>query len=172
MLPAPPIHTTQVVDRALEFAAVNGDENPRTLKVVSGRHDKVVRMVMGDRIERDGRRVYGLVMTGRFSMGGVKGGGSGSAHVLIEVIDASTGRVSDWGVGDGVPRLRGARSLAAVTGATTANAVTLSRAGRTLTATPQAGRFRFTVAPGTYRLTAGMCAKTVRVQRVRTSVDC
>jgi len=50
MLPAPVIHTPQLVDRALEFAASNGDENPRTLKVVSGRYDKTVRMVMDARI--------------------------------------------------------------------------------------------------------------------------
>jgi hypothetical protein len=172
VLPAPPIHTPQLVDRALEFAAINGDENPRTLKVVSGRHDDVVRMVMGDRIERDGRRSYGLVMTGRFTMDNVKGGGSGTARVLIEVIDAATGQVSDWGLGNHSPRMRRARSLAALTGATTASTVTLSRAGRTLTATPQGGMFRFTIAPGTYRLTAGACTKTVRVQRVKTSVDC
>jgi hypothetical protein len=27
LLSAPPIHTPQLVDRALEFAALNGDEN-------------------------------------------------------------------------------------------------------------------------------------------------
>jgi hypothetical protein len=111
-------------------------------------------------------------MTGRFSMGGVKGGGSGLAHLLIAVIDAASGQVSDWSVGNGAQRLHGARSLAAITGATTASAVTLTRGDRTLTATPKDGRFRFTVAPGTYRLAAGTCAKTVRVTRVKTTADC
>ncbi len=67
MLPAPPLHTPQLVDRALELAAPSGDENPRTLKVVSGRHDAVVRELMGAGIGRDRRRVYGLVMTGHFN---------------------------------------------------------------------------------------------------------
>jgi hypothetical protein len=140
--------------------------------VVSGRHDAVVRMVMRDRTERDGRRSYGLVMTGRFNEGGVKGGGSGTARVLIEVIDAKTGRVSDWGVGGPEPRLHGARSLAKLTGATSAATVTLTRGSRTLTAKPKAGMFRFTVAPGTYRLAAGPCTKNVRVTRVKTTADC
>jgi hypothetical protein len=166
----------QVVDRALELASMMGDDDPRTLTVVPAAHDDAVRVAMpGDEIGRDKSRVYALVLTGKFSRVEKDDDAAPTASVLTLVISPGE-ELLDWALGDTAPDLTplgNPRRLASVSGDASGPLVRLARSGHTVaSAKVSGGKFRVAVAPGTYRLTAGTCAKTVRVTRVKTRADC
>ncbi len=162
----------RLLTRALAFAKRSGEVDPRSVKAVAADHADAVRVTSpGDEIQPDGVRVDAIVMTGRFSTAGEKGGGSGTVRVLTAVLDAATGAVLGFGLGNRAPDLSPLgrpAALARLTGKAS-GAVRLSRGGRTV-ATAK-GAFSFTVAPGTYRLSAAGCHRTVHLRTARTTAD-
>jgi hypothetical protein len=165
----------EVVDRAVELASMMGDDDPRTLTVVSAAHDDAVRVAMpGDEIGRDKSRVYALVLTGRFSRVEKDEGAPPTASVLTLVISPGE-ELLDWGLGDSAPDLTPLgkpRRLASVAGDSGVATVKLTRGTHTVaTAKVRGGKFTLAASPGTYTL-SGDCTKTVRLRRVRTAVDC
>jgi len=91
-------------NRALEFAAQNGEPNPTNLRVVAGPRLRVVEVLMGGAIVDTDQDVYVVALEGNFigfsatrsprSPGPLRG-----THLLL-VYDAETKKLWDWSLND------------------------------------------------------------------------
>jgi hypothetical protein len=96
----------QITQMAVGFAAANSDANPTSIEHVEGSQQQVVLAFSGATVPYDGE-VVGVVMQGHF-VGNVSGpGGSPTGSVLTMVIDATTGRLTGFGIENNVPDLTG-----------------------------------------------------------------
>lgn len=97
----------QVKQIALDFAASMGNPNPQGIEYVEGDHQQVVRAFSGDEVSDDAE-VDAIVMHGHFvakSAPVPPGASPPSGSVLILVVNAITGQMTDLGIQQETPNL-------------------------------------------------------------------
>jgi hypothetical protein len=104
----PSLTEPQIDQIALNAAAgLGGDPNPSSIKHVAGPRDQTVFALSGDQVNSN-NSVYAIVMRGSFVADDSLVPSDASAptgSVLVVVIDASTGELTDFGVQNQVPDL-------------------------------------------------------------------
>lgn len=107
MISAPQLGAAQIKQIALEFAASMGDPNPTSIEYVQGSRQKVVFAFSKDEVP-DNTEVDAIVMHGQFVAKNALGppeASPPSGSVLILVVNATTGEMTDVGIQQQSPNL-------------------------------------------------------------------